>query len=436
MTSTLVADAMEAALSDLPPAADTSESTDPAESTTPDTPPAPRRSTTVGPGDGPLTAAQAEKLIGKAISSAATFADVMKQIIDRRAWEPLGYEDPRTMMRERFTGHLVNPRTGEPYDASYIRRMSNTAWVLWHLADSTGLDAADLHVASHSLAQIPSGFGGEQHDRLVDTVLDEVDKRGAHTAEEVQGAIDDTIRASVEAKTPTPPPTPEPPTPSPAHGEDDGAAPPEGSHEASAPAPSPRPEAGGDTQRYGESAGDEDDWQDEVQSSATDSFDADYAPGSQAPESSVSMADALDMMRNTEKTTSDVATLSGFPGELSKAVTQITQAVPGMLEAINAVLSAAHATTATADNDTVEGLFDSLDADELDGLHRQVEQAMEVIPAVKAAAAILGAVADQGDDLPGLGDISAAAQAASQAETALEKLNDYLDEIDFAAGGF
>lgn len=447
MGTTLVDQAMDAALADTLTADTPAEVVDSAE------PAADEHRQEVTPQEhpavtsdlGPLTAEQAEKLINKAIKAATTFADVMKQIVARKAWEPLGYDDPRHMMTDRFSGKLINPRTGKPFDDTYIRRMANTAWVLWSLAESTGLDPVELNVTTGVLAQIPRGVYGSEHEKLVDKVLEEVERRGATTVEEVQEVIDATLDASREAGKPVVPPAPEP-EPAAAEGahQDDG--------EGAAPSAQPR-------ERYGqEDVEEEADWQDAVPqdqppaaprpagntpegtaestTSAADAFDKEFQPGAGAPEQSVTMEDALNSMRTTEKVTQDVSTLSGFPGQLAQAATAITVAAPAMTEAINSVITAGRAALSTASATSAEGLFDSLDETELDGLRKEVEAALEVVPAVKAVSALLAQVVVEGVDLPGVGDLADAAQAGADAEGAVDKLEEFLDEIDFAADGF
>lgn len=447
MGTTLVDQAMDAALADTLIADTPAEVVDSAE------PAADEHRQEVTPQEhpavtsdlGPLTAEQAEKLINKAIKAATTFADVMKQIVARKAWEPLGYDDPRHMMTDRFSGKLINPRTGKPFDDTYIRRMANTAWVLWSLAESTGLDPVELNVTTGVLAQIPRGVYGSEHEKLVDKVLEEVERRGATTVEEVQEVIDATLDASREAGKPVaPPPTPEP---EPERTEVERAQ--QGGVDE---APQPR-------ERYGqEDVQDEEDWQDAVQqdqppvtaqpaketseeaagsaTSAADAFDEEFQPGSGAPEQSVSMEDALNSMRAAEKITQDVSTLSGFPGQFAQAAAAITVAAPAMAETISTVITAGRAALSTASATSAEGLFDSLDETELDELRKQVESALEAVPAVKAVSALLAQVVGEDVDLPGVGDLADAAQAGADAEEAVDKLEEFLDEIDFAADGF
>lgn len=447
MGTTLVDQAMDAALADTLIADTPAEVVDSAE------PAADEHRQEVTPQEhpavtsdlGPLTAEQAEKLINKAIKAATTFADVMKQIVARKAWEPLGYDDPRHMMTDRFSGKLINPRTGKPFDDTYIRRMANTAWVLWSLAESTGLDPVELNVTTGVLAQIPRGVYGSEHEKLVDKVLEEVERRGATTVEEVQEVIDATLDASREAGKPVaPPPTPEPePERTEVERAQQG-----GVDEAQQP-----------RERYGqEDVQDEEDWQDAVQpdqppvtaqpaketseeaagsaTSAADAFDQEFQPGSGAPEQSVSMEDALNSMRAAEKITQDVSTLSGFPGQFAQAAAAITVAAPAMAETISTVITAGRAALSTASATSAEGLFDSLDETELDELRKQVESALEAVPAVKAVSALLAQVVGEDVDLPGVGDLADAAQAGADAEEAVDKLEEFLDEIDFAADGF
>lgn len=447
MGTTLVDQAMDAALADTLTADTPSAVFDDAASGTGEhhQEVAPKECPAVTSDLGPLTPEQAEKLINKALKAATTFADVMKQIVARKAWEPLGYDDPRHMMVDRFAGKLINPRTGKRFDDTHIRRMANTAWVLWSLAESTGLDPVDLNVTTGVLAQIPRGLYGSEHEKLVDKVLEEVERRGATSVEEVQEVIDATLDASRDAGKPVAPPAPQPELREPDDAQRNGG-------EGDAPS---APSKG----RYGqEDEAEEVDWQDSVPSdqppttprptgstpegatesstSAADAFDQEFQPGSGAREQSVTMEDALNSMRTTEKATQDVSTLSGFPGQLAQAAVAVTAAAPAMTEAINTVVEAGRAALSMAEVSSAEGLFDHLDEVELDELRKQVEAALEVAPAVKVVSALLAQVVDEDVDLPGVGDLTAAVQAGADAEDAVDKLEEFLDEIDFAADGF
>ncbi|ANE05464.1 hypothetical protein [Corynebacterium crudilactis] len=420
MTTMTAEDAMKMALGDTVTEPDQPASTP---DSVPDSAPASTKNAAVDSHQGPLTAEQAEKLINKAIRAAMTFADAMRQIVSKRAWEALGYSDPRHMMRERFTGKLINPSTGEPYSDSYIRRMSNMAWVLWSLTEYTGLDVDELQISARDLEKIPFGVGGKTHEELVDTVLEEIEKRGAGSAEDVQKAIDATLEASAAAGEPTPPEPDDDFVPS-------GLLP-------SEPILGDSPSTAESTQRgrgiseaVGESEGD---WQGQAESrprSAAESFDEDFSKGSQAPKNTTGMAEALEMMRTADRTTDSVKKLSGFPADLSEAVQGVQKALPEMVNVLKTVLDAGMAALSVGKTDDVEGLFDSLNEKELDDLHEQVEQAVEVAPTVQALAKILGEVAGERQELPGLGPVSVVAELCEEAVEVVERLEDFMDEID------
>lgn len=431
MTTMTAEDAMRLALADTAPVENIPQA--PADPT-PATQPA---STPVGPHTGPLTSEQAEKLLAKAFRAATSFADVMKQIIVKKAWEPLGYSDPRHMMKERFIGKLVNPQTGEPFSDGHIRRMANVAWVVWSLSENTGMDPKELHISAYALARIPSGLNGTTHDELVQTVLDEVERRGADTVEEVQEIMDATLEASTEAGAVTLPTEP----PSDPADEDDRPLP-QGLLTSEPPLlgsndPGPSRDDGFED-RYGPD-GNPDDWQEQTstpKTSAADTFEEDFGQGSKAPTPSVSMDDALDMMRKAEQATDDVATLVGFPAELHQAVQDITRSLPAVVKGLNTVLEAGRSAVSVSQVGETAGLFDGLSEQELDHLQEQVAQAIEVTPTVQALAAVLNAAADHPGGLPGVGGVSAAAKLCEESADVLGKLEEFLDEIDFATQAF
>lgn len=106
----------------------------------------------VDPNAGPCTEEEARELVREVAEAAVRFEDAMQQIFRRRAWEPLGYDNPQDLILGEFKdGGLINPRTGKPYGRAHIYRMARTALFLHEVSSRTGVDATELDVAEKAL---------------------------------------------------------------------------------------------------------------------------------------------------------------------------------------------------------------------------------------------------------------------------------------------
>lgn len=419
-----------------------------------------RRGEPVGGEHGPLSEEQAEKLLKKAFKAASTFADVMQEILDRKAWTALGYSNPRDMIRERFTGKLINPHTGNPYDRGYVRRMSNSAWMVWSLSELCEVPPSELHVVTSVLARIPSGGDGRKHQKLVDNIMADIEQRGITSVEGINAVIDSHLTTSSQQREVTKP-----------DGEEVTAAVDEAEAELT-PEEDSQPAAGasstadgaasaaepkdGMEARYGE-ADEAEDWQNQVEASqggkapagedssttanagdkpgegqeftsATDTFEAEFAAGSQAPQQRVTWEDALEAVRSTEAVTTNVQTMATFPqvfGDMAEKVTQLCAAVT---ETVNGVVEVCHSVKSTAKISDAEGLFDALDDKELDKLREDVQTAVASRALIEAAGGLLSGF----EGIPEAPDnLDKAAEATKEADAAVENLEGFLEEMDF-----
>ncbi|KIM16465.1 hypothetical protein QV65_13825 [Rhodococcus erythropolis] len=99
----------------------------------------------VDPNAGPCTEEEARQLVREVAEAAVRFEDAMQQIFRRRAWEPLGYDNPQDLILGEFKdGGLTNPRTGKPYGRARIYRMARTARFFHEVASRAGVDATGL----------------------------------------------------------------------------------------------------------------------------------------------------------------------------------------------------------------------------------------------------------------------------------------------------
>lgn len=407
----------------------------------------------VGGEHGPLSEEQAEKLLKKAFKAASTFADVMQEILDRKAWTALGYSNPRDMIRERFTGKLINPHTGNPYDRGYVRRMSNSAWMVWSLSELCDVPPSELHVVTSVLARIPSGGDGRKHQKLVDNIMADIEQRGITSVEGINAVIDSHLTTSSQQREVTKPDGEEVTA---AVDEAEAELTPEDAPSTADSAASAAEPKDGMEARYGE-ANEAEDWQNQVEAaqgdkapareenstpanagdasgeqqsatSATDAFDAEFAAGAQAPQQRVTWEDALEAVRSTEAVTTNVQTMAAFPqvfGDMAEKVTQLCAAVT---ETVNGVVEVCHSVKSTAKISDAEGLFDALDDKELDKLREDVQAAVASRAFIEAAGGLLSGF----EGIPEAPDnLDKTAEATKEADAAVENLEGFLEEIDF-----
>lgn len=387
----------------------------------------------VAPDKGPLTVEQAEELVERALVSATTFVETMQEILDRKAWEPLGYHSPREFIRERFQNRLPNAQ-GKMYSASYVRRMSNVAWMMWSIAEKTGVDASDLVVPDKLLKQIPGGATGENHERLLDAIVarsEEAAEGRDVTPDDVQAVIDTTMKETIdEGKVPDPP-------------TDTGFAPWVSEGDLAAADAPQRGRAAKVTQndRYG-TTDEEPDWQDTVapneqqsgQPQARAEFDKAVSEqaGAFAPAGQPSFEETLARAAQADNAVEKVEQVAGFTRTLAQLSPQVNKNLDAVVETINVAKKAMQALCDIAAQEGAEGVFDSLDDTELEEAQKSVEEALETMDMVPAIAAVFQAVPEVDDSIIE-GERLAVAQKAETVQKARVELEEMIDEIEFLA---
>lgn len=383
---------------------------------------------------GPLTVEQAEALVERALVSATTFVETMQEILDRKAWEPLGYHSPREFIRERFQNRLPNAQ-GKMYSASYVRRMSNVAWMMWAIAEKTGVEASELVVPDKLLKQIPGGAAGENHERLLDAIVarsEEAAEDGDVTPDDVQAVIDSTMKETVEEGK-----VPDPPT-------ETGFAPwvSEGDLAAADAPQRGRSSKVAQDDRYGDTGG-EPDWQDAVEPQkaqqggkpqARAEFDKAVSeqPGAFAPAGQPTFEETLARAAQADNTVEKVTQVGGFTRTLAQLSPQVNKNLDALVETLEVAQKAMQSLCDIAAQDGAEGIFDSLDDTELEDAQKSVEDALEKMDMVPAIAAVLQAVPEVDDSIIE-GERLAVVQKAETVQQARAQLEEMIDEIEFLA---
>lgn len=400
---------------------------------------------------GPATREEAQALVARARTSATTFVETMKEILDRQAWRPLGYADPRSFVRAEF-------KDISAYTGSYVRRMSNIAWLLWAIAEGTNVDVLHVDVPDKLLKQIPGGQNNENHEKLVETIVGRVQEAGGDDAEvpaeQVQSIITDTMEETIETgEVPLAPAPQEAPQPSPQQPPPAGR---EGAHvdqstrygrdevsdeedwQDAAPVPAPPPPAGGAAPPPplpGGTAGSPGGNPGDTPEGAAAAFSkaTPEAPGSHAPGNQPSFAEVLDSTRAAEQMVAQVKEVQNYSAAMNELSGQLLAHAPEVRSALSKALGPLETLVQMArDRGDLEGLFDGFDDDELRESERQVTAAMGQLGEGKLVAVVLAAAAAAEDIPSGAGDrlVKAAAELESLEELR-SKFEDMLEELRF-----
>ncbi|WP_326603439.1 hypothetical protein [Rhodococcus sp. PD04] len=321
----------------------------------------------VDPNAGPCTEEEARELVREVAEAAVRFEDAMQQIFRRRAWEPLGYDNPQDLILGEFKdGGLINPRTGKPYGRAHIYRMARTALFLHEVSSRTGVDATELDVAEKALrAARENGVDDvTMLTQIENRVIAATESGEQPDGEAVQEIVESVIaEAAGRAAAPVTPETN-------AQGEDACAVPAPGE-------PAPAPSASTGAHSTAADGDDPTDWPNtdphherdtSVDVNADDPFGAfgAQATGSMAPDGGQSWAETLartdDFIRFT-----DTLRLINEMGRKLPEVSQVAEKLPEFLDA--------------CDDSELTAFSEALD--DVDMLLREIPQIREAIRAIQ-----------------------------------------------------
>ncbi len=323
----------------------------------------------VDPNAGPCTEKEARELVREVAEAAVRFEDAMQQIFRRRAWEPLGYDNPQDLILGEFKdGGLINPRTGKPYGRAHIYRMARTALFLHEVSSRTGVDATELDVAEKALrAARENGVDDvTMLTQIENRVIAAADSGEQPDSEAVQEIVESVI-AEAAGRAPAPPAAEATPS-------TDFA----GAPDTDGPAPAPQVPSGADGDVPAASEGDDPtDWPNTdphherdtgIDVNVDDPFGAFGAQptGSMAPDGGQSWAETLartdDFIRFT-----DTLRLINEMGRKLPEVSQVAEKLPEFLDA--------------CDDSELTAFSEALD--DVDMLLREIPQIREAIRAIQ-----------------------------------------------------
>lgn len=114
--------------------------------------------------------AEARQMVDRARAAITELDSSLRQIIERRAWEPLGYADPKEFVLAELGPSAVG---GKSKAQAY--RLARLAMFLYGLAEAFGDESVLLDISERSLRAIPPGASGENDEVLTERVASRIE---------------------------------------------------------------------------------------------------------------------------------------------------------------------------------------------------------------------------------------------------------------------
>ncbi len=153
--------------------------------------------------EGPLSEDGARALLTEWVNAEMTAHEKMSEIMRRRAWEPLGYDNPRDMVTKELKGKLINRLTGKPYQRAHLYRIARAAMLQVAIAAELGIEPGDIHISERQLRNVKSDDEAHVVDQVKDAALekDNEDETGDR-ADYAQQLVDDVLASEAQSKQP------------------------------------------------------------------------------------------------------------------------------------------------------------------------------------------------------------------------------------------
>lgn len=135
----------------------------------------------------PCTREEAEKLVTSAVTHANGLLENLNEIWRRHAWEPLGYASIGDLLKSPMVAaKILNPVTSRPYSRAQLYRIANAANFRAAIAEAAEVDIADLAVDERRLRELgAAGLRDVQRD-----VVEEIDRRQEEYAQQAPAGTD------------------------------------------------------------------------------------------------------------------------------------------------------------------------------------------------------------------------------------------------------
>lgn len=140
-------------------------------------------------GEVACTAEEAAELVEKARKSIRAMDEAMTEILRRRAWEPLGYDDPITFWKKEFA-----PTKG--LSRNHVYRTARVLAVLYGLSARIGDSALTIDITERHLRQIAP----DQQESFMDAVEEKINElpEGERSEEDIQRVYDEQVKERVD----------------------------------------------------------------------------------------------------------------------------------------------------------------------------------------------------------------------------------------------
>lgn len=160
----------------------------------------------------PCSEDEARALVKRARKTLTSLHDTFAEIISRRAWVALGYENPTTFWLTEFADEKIDGAHGGGYSRVHLARTARVLGLLFGLHELIGDEALAISVSERSLRAIGNGAD----ERLLALAAENIKSLPEdRTPDDLQGAMDraveamrkDAEEAKASAKVDIPPPS-------------------------------------------------------------------------------------------------------------------------------------------------------------------------------------------------------------------------------------
>lgn len=131
---------------------------------------------------------EARALVDRTKAAITELDDSLRAIIERRAWEPLGYPSPR-----EFVLSELGPSAPGGKSRAQAYRLARVAMFLYGLAEAFGEDSVLLDISERGLRSIPAGPNGVNDEVLTERVAARITSTPDITDEQAQAVWDEEL---------------------------------------------------------------------------------------------------------------------------------------------------------------------------------------------------------------------------------------------------
>lgn len=129
---------------------------------------------------------EARGMVDRARAAVRELDDSIRAIVERRAWEPLGYDNPRD-----FVLTELGPNADGGKSRAQAYRLARMAMFLYNLAEAFGEDTPLPDMLERAQRAIPPGPNGENDEVLAERIVDRASELDSPSKDEMQSILDE-----------------------------------------------------------------------------------------------------------------------------------------------------------------------------------------------------------------------------------------------------